>query len=96
MTSKKGSVRGIGGLVHDRIHAIEGIQRGEDVGGEEFARSVFLNADRNGTAALTKSEIKKYFNNHPVEKAHVAGPGFTWEAFFGSMVRVRVYNVWAT
>jgi hypothetical protein len=92
LTSKKGSVRGIGGLVGDRIHAIERVHRGDDLGGEEFARCVFLNADRNGDASLTKSEIKKYFNNHPIEKAHMMGPGFTWEVFFSSMVRVGLWT----
>ena len=46
-----------------------------------FWKPVFLLliTDRNGDGSLTKSEIRKYFKAHPIEKAHILGKEFTWK-----------------
>ena len=53
--------------------------------GVAFARAVFEDADRNGDGSLTKTEVRKYFKSHPIEKEHILGPAFTWKAFFMNM-----------
>jgi len=53
--------------------------------GTAFAKAVFMDMDRDGDGSLTKSEIRKYFKSHSIEKAHILGPNFTWKAFFEGM-----------
>ena len=53
--------------------------------GVSFARGVFRDADKNGDGTLTKTEIRKYFKSHPIEKAHILGAEFKWKLFFNSM-----------
>jgi len=53
--------------------------------GVAFAKRVFLEADKNGDGTLTKTEIKKYFKTHPVEKAHILDANFTWAGFWEGM-----------
>jgi hypothetical protein len=53
--------------------------------GVAFARQVFFDADTGGDGSLSKTEIRKYFKSHPIEKSHILGPDFTWKAFFTSM-----------
>jgi hypothetical protein len=53
--------------------------------GEAFAHAVFRDADKNGDGSLTKTEIRKYFKTHPIEKAHILGPDFKWKVFFTRM-----------
>ena len=50
-----------------------------------FAHAVFRDADKNGDGLLTKTEIRKYFKAHPIEKAHILGPDFKWKVFFTRM-----------
>ena len=53
--------------------------------GVAFARAVFHDADKNGDGSLSKTEIRKYFKTHPIEKAHILGPDFKWKVFFTRM-----------
>jgi hypothetical protein len=50
-----------------------------------FSHAVFCDADKNGDGSLTKTEIRKYFKTHPIEKAHILGPDFKWKEFFARM-----------
>ena len=50
-----------------------------------FSHAVFRDADKNGDGSLTKTEIRKYFKTHPIEKAHILGPDFKWKEFFVRM-----------
>jgi hypothetical protein len=63
--------------VRDRIR--------QGVESNTFARALFQDADKGGNGTLTKTEIRKYFTTHPIEKSHILGPDFTWSAFFLSM-----------
>ena len=48
-------------------------------------KAVFEDADKNNNKLLTKTEIRKYFKTHPIEKAEILGPAFHWGRFFKSM-----------
>ena len=69
--------RSITSLVHAKTDSV--------VVGVLFAHAVFRQADKNGDGSLSKTEIRKYFKTHPIEKSHILGPDFTWKAFFTSM-----------
>ena len=71
-------------LDRDMASMVEAKSRGVRLG-VAFARQVFKDADKGKDGSLSKSEIRKYFKAHPIEKSHILGPDFTWKAFFASM-----------
>ena len=52
---------------------------------KRLAQQVFQGADKNNNGFLTKTELRKYFKNHPAEKNRILGSDFKWNEFFTNM-----------
>ena len=50
-----------------------------------LARSMFQDADKDKDGFLAMSEIKKYFEENPVQKDRILGPDFHWKDLFTDM-----------